>query len=48
MKDDKYKWWVERVKMVLKMFQILRIAQFRGFAGYYSIQFGSPNARTGE
>ncbi len=30
--------------MALKMFHILRIGQLWGFAGYYSIPFGSPNA----
>ena len=48
MKNDGYIWWVKRVKMALKMFHILRIDHFRGFAGYYAVPFGSPNARFGK
>ena len=47
MKKDKYSWWVKRVKHSFKLYDILRIDHFRGFAGYYSIPFGSPNARNG-
>ena len=47
MKKDGYSWWVSRVKHSLKMFDILRIDHFRGFAGYYSIPFGELTARNG-
>ena len=47
MKHDKYAWWIKRVKHSFKTCDILRIDHFRGFAGYYSIPFGSPTARTG-
>ena len=47
MREDGYKWWVERVKMALKVFHILRIDHFRGFAGYFSIPYGAPNAKGG-
>lgn len=48
MKKEKYSWWVNRVKHSLKLFDVLRIDHFRGFAGYYSIPFGSQNAKNGE
>ena len=47
MKEDNYSWWVSRVKHQLEMFDILRIDHFRGFAGYYSIPYGKPDAREG-
>ena len=47
MKKDKYSWWVKRVKHSFKICDILRIDHFRGFAGYYSIPYGAPNARSG-
>ncbi len=47
MKHDKYSWWIKRVKHSFKLFDILRIDHFRGFAGYYSIPYGMPNARNG-
>ncbi len=48
MKRDKYSWWIKRVKHSFKLFDVLRIDHFRGFAGYYSIPYGSPNARCGK
>ncbi len=47
MKHDKYSWWINRVKHSFKICDILRIDHFRGFAGYYSIPYGAPNARGG-
>lgn len=47
MKDDNYSWWVRRVKHSLRMFDILRIDHFRGFAGYYKIPFKDINAKNG-
>ena len=47
MKENKYDYWVKRVKHSFKMFDYLRIDHFRGFAGYYSIPYGSTNAVNG-
>lgn len=48
MKEDNYSWWVKRVTHSLKMFDILRIDHFRGFAGYYSIKASEPTAKNGK
>ena len=48
MKEEGYPWWVKRMKESLKLYDIIRIDHFRGFAGYYSIKFGAPDARNGE
>ncbi len=47
MKEDGFSWWSERVGSAFKLYDILRIDHFRGFASYYSIPFGDENARRG-
>ena len=48
MKKDGYTWWIERINQMGKLFDVVRIDHFRGFAGYYSIQAGSSNAKNGQ
>ena len=48
MEEQDFSWWCDRVKYAFKMYDILRIEHFRGFAGYYHIPFGDENARRGE
>ena len=43
-----YGWWVERMAAMAKMYDIVRIDHFIGFANYYSVPQGAPNARTGK
>ena len=43
-----YGWWVERMAAMAKMYDIVRIDHFIGFANYYSAPQGAPNARTGK
>lgn len=43
-----YGWWVERMATMAKMYDIVRIDHFIGFANYYSVPQGAPNARTGK
>lgn len=44
----KYDWWVDRMKRMSEMFDIVRIDHFIGFANYYSVKRGMPNARKGK
>ena len=44
----KYDWWVERMKGMAKLYDMIRIDHFIGFANYYSVKYGSPNARNGK
>ena len=44
----KYDWWVERMKGMAQMYDILRIDHFIGFANYYSVRHGMPDARSGK
>ena len=42
-----FDWWVERMKGMASLYDIVRIDHFIGFANYYSIRHGMPNARKG-
>lgn len=43
-----YHWWVERMRGMAQMYDIIRIDHFIGFANYYSVEHGAPNARNGK
>ncbi|MEG1541777.1 MAG: 4-alpha-glucanotransferase, partial [Oscillospiraceae bacterium] len=45
--QEGYAWWISRISHQLKIFDVLRIDHFRGFDSYYSIPFGSENAKNG-
>ena len=46
--EDGYGWWVERMRAMSKMYDLVRVDHFIGFANYYSIPYGAPTAKTGE
>lgn len=48
MLKDGFKWWIGRVGAAFKLYDILRIDHFRGFAGYYNIPYGENTARNGK
>ncbi len=48
MEEENFAWWVERIGSAFRMYDILRIDHFRGFAGYYNIPFGDDTARYGQ
>ncbi len=48
LKQTSYHWWIERLKMNFKLFDIVRIDHFRGFAEYWSIPAGDKTAEFGE
>jgi 4-alpha-glucanotransferase len=47
MKEDNFRWWINRIKATGEMFDVVRIDHFRGFASYYAIKNGAKNARVG-
>jgi 4-alpha-glucanotransferase len=47
-KETGYAWWLERFRAVLKTVDIVRVDHFRGFAGYWEVQFGQPTAEHGQ
>ena len=43
-----YGWWIDRMKAMSELYDMIRIDHFIGFANYYSVRHGSPNARKGK
>ena len=42
-----YRWWIERVRRTLELFDLARIDHFRGFVAYWAVPAGARNARGG-
>lgn len=42
-----FSWWLKRFKSAFRLYDILRLDHFRGFAGYYSVPYGDITARNG-
>lgn len=42
-----FAWWIARMRHALKLFDVVRIDHFRGFAGYWEIPAGSETAING-
>ena len=42
-----YKFWMDRLRAMGQLYDSVRIDHFIGFANYYSVQYGAPNARKG-
>ena len=47
MESDGFEWWKYRVGESFKLYEILRIDHFRGWAGFYAIPYGDETARNG-
>jgi 4-alpha-glucanotransferase len=45
--DDGYRFWVERLRRVLELVDLVRIDHFRGFAAYWEIPVGEETAVNG-
>ena len=44
----KFDWWSDRMKGMSDLYDMVRIDHFIGFANYYSVKHGMPNARKGK
>ncbi len=44
---DGYRWWIERLRLLLATVDLLRLDHFRGFAGFWAIPGDAPTAETG-
>jgi 4-alpha-glucanotransferase len=42
-----YAWWIERLRRIFELTDLVRIDHFRGFAGYWEIPASEPTAMTG-
>jgi 4-alpha-glucanotransferase len=45
---DGYAWWVERMRRIFELVDVVRIDHFRGFAGYWEIPASEPTAIHGQ
>jgi 4-alpha-glucanotransferase len=43
----RYRWWVERLRRTLELFDLARIDHFRGFTAYWAVPEGAPDATNG-
>ncbi|MBL8150714.1 MAG: 4-alpha-glucanotransferase [Blastocatellia bacterium] len=48
MAQNSFKWWIDRVSMMLKMVDVVRFDHFRGFAACWEIPAGDPTAENGK
>jgi 4-alpha-glucanotransferase len=48
LKRNRYEWWVKRFEHTLKLFDLVRIDHFRGFAGYWEIPASEETAVNGK
>ena len=42
-----YRWWIERMRRILALVDVVRLDHFRGFAAYWTVRAGSATARHG-
>jgi 4-alpha-glucanotransferase len=48
MKRNGYRWWIERLRASLRMFDMVRLDHFRGFEAYWEIPAREPTAMNGK
>ena len=47
-KKEKYRWWVSRIRNLLKIADYVRIDHFRGLEQYWSVPYGEETAMNGK
>lgn len=47
MKRTRYRWWTERLRASLEIYDVIRIDHFRGFDSYYCIPADADSAKNG-
>ena len=45
---DNYGWWIHRLAAAGRLYDVVRLDHFRGFASYWSVPFGDRTARGGK
>ncbi|MEZ4833667.1 MAG: 4-alpha-glucanotransferase [Caldilineaceae bacterium] len=48
MAENGYKWWLRRIRAALRVYDIVRVDHFRGFAGYWAVPADEDTAINGE
>ena len=46
--EDGYRWWIDRIRCQLTLFDFIRIDHFRGFESYWQIPAEEPTALNGQ
>jgi 4-alpha-glucanotransferase len=47
MRSDGYRWWIERLRRMLDLVDLVRVDHFRGFVSYWAVPTGSKTAAAG-
>lgn len=47
MRENGYRWWIDRIGHAIGMFDVVRIDHFRGFDEFFAIRNGEATARNG-
>jgi 4-alpha-glucanotransferase len=47
-KRSEYRWWIQRVRSLLGLVNLVRLDHFRGFGGYWEIPRSAPTAESGK
>jgi 4-alpha-glucanotransferase len=47
MKKNRYAWWLRRIRAALRLYDIVRVDHFRGFAGYWEVPATEETAING-
>jgi 4-alpha-glucanotransferase len=48
MQGNGYAWWLRRIQAALRLYDIVRVDHFRGFAAYWEVPAGEPTAINGQ
>ena len=48
MKEDGYRWWMERIKQSMELFDLLRLDHFRAFHSFWAIDGKASSAKDGQ
>ncbi len=48
LKASGYRWWIDRIRTNLFLYDIIRIDHFRGFAAYWAVPYGEKTAIKGK
>jgi 4-alpha-glucanotransferase len=47
MKEEGYRWWIQRLRKNMELFDLTRLDHFRAFAAYWQVPAGEKTARNG-
>jgi 4-alpha-glucanotransferase len=48
LKEQNYRWWVQRIRKNMELYDLLRLDHFRAFADFWEVPAGEETARRGE